>query len=420
MSAGRVAFRDPRAAGISGDMFLGALLDLSGEEGILERVAEAVAGASDRFRRVGVSTARVVRSGLSATRVEVDCDWDARPVPPEEILGEAARAARGVGLSEGARSLAVRVVEILASAESAVHGPGAHLHELASADTLVDAVGAAALMESLGILPGEAEIVSAPPALGSGFAETDHGRVPVPAPATLEIASRAGMPVTGSPAAGELTTPTGAAILAAASARFSWSLPDMVVGGAGRGAGAREIPGIPNVLTVVVGSPHPHPGEGARRLAELATHVDDVPGEILGAAISRLLEEGALDVAAVPTVTKTGRPGHLILVLVDWDRRLDMASALMRETGSAGVRIREVGRVAAERSTGEVAVPVGGREFRVRLKELRVPGGGVRLKSEYEDVVSLSREAGISPREAYDLVSRAIAGARAGEVEGGG
>jgi len=377
-------------------MLLGALVDLGADVEGLKKVADAVCESTPWCASLDVEVSEELRGCLRGVNVEVKCVNKTREAKGSQVLEAVERSAEAVGLGGRAFRMAVEAMETLLKAESRVHGrpPGeVHLHELSSADTVFDIVAVSWCMETLSLLE-DTTVVASPVAVGGGIVEFSHGRLPTPAPATLEILRMGGIPVLGGPVEVELSTPTGAALLVSMADAWSPVHPDMVVEKVGYGAGSTEIPGVPNLLRMSV-------GEALDRmltqepLCVLETDVDDLDGETLGYVMERLLEEGARDVRFVPTVSKKGRPGTLLRALVygeDVDR---MVRLIMAETGTLGVRVLRCVRYVLEREVVPVEVEVGGIRRKVRVKVSRDREGKViQVKPEYEDLRKLAVETG--------------------------
>ena len=256
-----------------------------------------------------------------------------------------------------------------------------HFHEVGSHDTVIDVVGTAAALEVLGV----DDVSSSPVATGMGTVRSAHGFLPNPSPAVVRLL--AGIPTWGRDLSVELTTPTGAAILAAIATRFG-PLPPMRIAATGFGAGAHEIDGLPNCTQVVVGESvdaSPRPGQPVMLLE---TNLDDVTGEVLAHAVERLLAEGAHDAWITPVVMKKGRPGHTVSVLVDPVLAEAVRATLQAETGSLGVRGVLLERWPAARVMGQVDVD--GAPVQVKVS----PG---RVKVEQRDAARVRHPGWRSP-----------------------
>jgi pyridinium-3,5-bisthiocarboxylic acid mononucleotide nickel chelatase len=265
-----------------------------------------------------------------------------------------------------------------------------HLHEVGAVDSIVDVCGAAVALDLL----GWPRVVSAPPELGRGMVKTEHGLLPVPPPAVLELL--AGKPVRPGGPPGEAVTPTGAAILAELCE--VGPLPPFVPRRIGYGVGTRSWPDRPNVLRMTLADPVPTtggPGGGGETLWVLEANLDDCPGQLVARAIEAALEAGALDAWALPCTMKKGRPGILLGALCDEPTRAAVTAALFVETTTLGVRRHAVERDVLDRRLVEVATPHGP----VRVKVALLGGREVGAHPEYDDCLARARERGVPVRE---------------------
>lgn len=395
-----IAWLNP-VSGLSGDMMLGALLDVGAS---LPAVTEAV--ASTGLTGWTLTTAEVHRAGIRATHARVGVTDTASSRPAAVLLDLVARA-RPAPVAR----VATEAIRALAEVEAHIHGVGVadvHLHELGGIDTIVDVVGVAAAVHDLGIT----EVWSAALGLGVGTTSSAHGLIPVPAPATLALLRN--VPVRGIDVASETVTPTGAALLRALGCRYG-PPPAMTVGAAGYGAGTRDTPGRPNVLPVVLGTAPSadvaSSGVASQRqiMTVLETTVDDVTGEVLGHLVDLLLRAGAVDAWIAPVTGKKNRPAHVVTALVHPEAAARVEHTLLRETGSLGVRSHDVSRTALDRTSAEVVVE--GHPIRMKV-------GPYRAKPEYEDVVDVAALTGRTLREASELAEQAWASQKAAQKAG--
>ena len=384
-------------SGISGDMTLAALVSAGWPAGELQSLPGRLG-----LEGVRVGVKDVCRGPLAALQVEVVVETAQQPHRHlrhvEELLARADLPA-----TVRARSLAV--FRRLAEAEAEVHGTSVeqvHFHEVGAADALVDVAGAMLGLERLGVT----RVHASPPRLGQGSVRSEHGLIPVPAPATALLLR--GAPVEIGEVASELTTPTGAALLA--TLVEDWGPPPAFrLERVGTGAGARELAGQPNVLRVLIGEAQEPAGAGSlrhRRVAVLETALDDENPQYLGALLPRLLAAGALDAMVVPSVMKKGRPGMWLVVIAEPERADALARLLLAETTSLGVRVRHDERVELERRAEQVETPFG----LILLKVASLPGGGERAVPEFESVREAAERAGLPLREVAEAALAAWRG----------
>jgi uncharacterized protein (TIGR00299 family) protein len=374
-------------AGVAGDMTLGALVDAGADVDQLLRLLEQlpIGGWSLDFEPV-------MRNGLACTRAVVGTRGDSVVRTWMHIQGVLEEAR----LPDQVRDRAIAAFQALAESEGRLHrrSPAqVHFHEVGGHDTIVDIVGSAASLHLLGV-----DVVAASPiTTGTGVVRSSHGLLPNPAPAVVDLLR--GVPTVGRDINVELTTPTGAAMVKAWASSFG-AMPSMTIAATGYGAGAREIEGMPNCVQVVIGDAAVGgaPVEGVDRpVVVLETNVDDATGETLAHAVSVLVEAGALDAWLTPVVMKKGRPAFVVSVLADVALVGQLASVLLAETGSLGVRVHEVGRWGARRDEAEVQVD--GLPIRVKVS----PG---RVKAEHADVARAARRLG---RPLIEVAARAEA-----------
>jgi len=364
-------------SGISGDMMLGALLDLGADPALLTGLPAALGldGAS-------VTVGSVDRCGIKCVKVDIVDDTE----PVHRHLSDIEAMIQGADLADGARAFALKVFRIVGEAEAQVHGvpvEKVHFHEVGAIDSILDIVGAAVLLDSLGV----DRAVSDPVCVGSGFVNCAHGRLPVPAPATALILH--GVPAYPGEIAKEMTTPTGAALLKALEPEFE--APVLAVTATGYGAGTREFE-QPNCLRLSLGEV----AEAGETIWQIQTNLDDSTGELLGGHFQDLLlERGALDLNLCPVIMKKGRPGQRLEVLCRTADRETVVNAILEETTTIGVRYFPVSRTALPR----VAETVITRFGEIGVKTVTLPSGRTRRTPEYENCRALAVDLGVPVRD---------------------
>jgi pyridinium-3,5-bisthiocarboxylic acid mononucleotide nickel chelatase len=376
------------SSGLSGDMILGALLDLGVEAALFE---ERMAGLR---LPVEIAVRRVRRGGFAALKVDVEVHGHDHV---ERAFADVERIVRRSRFAPAVKDRALAVFKRLFQAEAKVHGrrfKEAHLHEAGADDALVDVVGAAFLLDELGI----ADVYCSPLNVGSGWVRTSHGRLAVPPPAVAELLKNA--PVYAAWVESELVTPTGAAIVAALARRFT-RLPELVYDKVGCGAGTKEFPEIPNILRAYSGEARAF--EADRSVYVVEATIDDASPQLLAHFLDKALELGALDATLSPVVMKKNRLGTKLTLLVADDRREDLIEAVFRETTSIGVRYFPVGRRVLDREMR--AVRVGGQK--IGLKVAKLGGRAVNVQPEYDDLVKAARKTGTPLKE---IAHRAVGG----------
>ena len=371
-------------AGISGDMTVAALLDLGVPLEYLQGELTKLALPADSY---SLSTERVERQHIPALKFEVsvhDHHTHRHYAGIDSMIAAS-------GLSGTVKERARLIFRRLAEAEALVHGVAieeVHFHEVGAVDSIVDIVGTAICLDYLGVV----EMYAAPLPLGSGFVETAHGRLPVPAPATAELLK--GLTVHAECGPGERVTPTGAAILAVLATTCA-PRPAITLTKSGSGAGSKDFNDCPNILRAFLGTSEA--AAGSEDVLEVSCNLDDVTPEVIGYTQELLLESGALDVWLVSVQMKKGRPGVLLTFLCaprDLER---LAALVMAETGTLGVRYAQQRRIVQSRRVEQRSTQFGPLRFKV---------GEYGEKPEYEDCRRIARERGIPCRDVMQQLLR--------------
>ena len=360
------------SAGMSGDMILGALLDLGVDRALFK---ERMGGLR---LPVAIDIRRVRRAGLAALKVDIRVH---RSREIERTFADVERIILRSRFAGAVKDRAAAIFRRLFEAEARVHGRRfgeTHLHEAGADDAMVDIVGCAFLADELGI----GEFYASPLNVGSGWVKTSHGTLPVPPPAVAELLR--GAPVYSAWVASELVTPTGAAI-AATLVRSFVRFPELVYDRIGCGAGSRDFPTLPNVLRVFSGEARHF--EAGKRVFIVEATLDDASPQLLAHFIETALDKGALDATLSPVVMKKNRLGTKLTLLVSVDMMDALIEAVFRETTSIGVRYYPVERRVLERRFERVRVV--GRSVGLKIGSLA--GQDINIQPEYEDCVQASR-----------------------------
>ncbi|MCP4745233.1 MAG: nickel pincer cofactor biosynthesis protein LarC [Desulfobacteraceae bacterium] len=380
-------------SGISGDMTLGALLDLGVPVDWLKAELEKLSISAFDIVADNVSC-----NGIQAVRAKVIYENDHQHRDFDFIQ----KLINNSPFSEKVKQNSLKVFDCIAEAEARIHGcekQKVHFHEVGALDALVDIAGTCLGLEYLNI---DTLICSALP-LGKGFVESQHGTLPVPAPATLEILK--GLPVYGGRQSKEIVTPTGAAIVAALG-RFAESMPYMRIEKTGYGSGTYLLKDQPNLLRIILGkNAQPCSTGNLGKLVKIETAIDDMNPEIFGYLMDKLLNQGALDVFWTPVHMKKSRPGTLVSVLCGLDKRDELSRLIMAETTTLGVRYHDVYRTSLNRRCVEVQTRFGP----VRVKEAELLNGSTRRTPEFEDCKRIAEKNDIALQEVYDLVRKSKA-----------
>jgi uncharacterized protein (TIGR00299 family) protein len=374
-------------SGVSGDMFLGALLDAGLELEQLQTEIEKL-----DLEKFTLRSFKQLDHAISSTRLEIKSSKSHMVRAWKDIRMLIGKS----GLHETIKEKALGVFTCLAEAEAKIHGCPAdevHFHEIGGLDSIIDIIGSVVGLHCLGI----EQLVSSPLPMPRGWIRCAHGLLPLPAPAVCEILKK--VPVYGSEIDEELVTPTGAALVKSLSREFG-DFPAMKIRQTGYGAGNRKLPGdIPNLLRLVIG--YEHQVEEAQEVEILETNLDDWSPEYYPHLCEQLFALGALDVSLTPIHMKKGRPGFLLQVITDLARSLKIRNCIFSETTSIGLRFRREKRMTLPRETGTVKTTWGP----VQVKRVETPAGNV-LYPEFEDCRRVAHEHKVPLKEVYAIVNR--------------
>ncbi len=375
-------------SGISGDMTLGAFLDLGVPLDWLK--AQLLAVPLEGYT---LSVTPRGHHGIQAQKFNVDLQQQ----EAHRNYADIKKLITDSRLSRRVKQNSLAIFDLIAGAEAHIHGVSkdtVHFHEVGAVDSLVDIIGTALCLEYLKI----GRIVSSSLPLGKGTVTSQHGILPVPAPATLAILTE--VPVYGCGIAAEMITPTGAAIIKALAGTYS-DLPSMTVEKIGYGAGSRQLKERPNVLRIVLGrmqEVQPH----QENVVLLETCIDDMNPEIFGYLMETLFQDGALDVYWVPVFMKKNRPGTLIQVLCNPDSKQNISNRILSETTSTGIRYRTIQRMCLPRKIVSVSTEFG----EVEMKQITDLEGKIRLTPEYEVCKKIAQDEEISIRDVYARINQ--------------
>jgi hypothetical protein len=384
-------------SGISGDMMLGALVDAGA---LLEQLNEAVGSLGLPGCRLVAEEVR--KSGIRAVQVTVEC----QPEQHHRHLGDILAMIDAGRLSARQRELARKIFTRLAHAEAKVHGIAVeevHFHEVGAADSIADVVGTAVGWDLLGI----ERAVASPVPTGMGRIHIAHGEFSVPAPATAELLR--GIPLAEAAIPHELTTPTGAAIVATLAERFG-PVPAMTIGRIGCGAGRRDLTQQPNVLRLLLGPSASTNADADCQVCVLETNLDDASGELIGYCTGRLWQAGALDVYTTAIQMKKNRPGVKLSVLCRPTDVEAMEAVLFEETTTLGVRHWTAVRRVLPRQSHQVQTPWGAVEGKIGW----LAAGQARFAPEFESCRRIALERRVPLRDVYEAAQKAF---RIGEVQ---
>jgi len=393
-----VVIIDPQNAGISGNMVLGALIDLGAD---IEGIESVIEHFANHFGPVKMNLEKMDKKGLAATQVNIEA-LDQGSVRYTELV----KIIKDLGPGEmpsRAFDLSLNVFRTLAQAEARVHGidlEDVHFHEVGAADAVADVMGSAYAFYDLKL--HSHKVYGLPLALGGGVKETKHGLLSIPAPATMEILKN--VPTIGGPVAEELTTPTGAALYVNLVDEYCQFQPFLTQKSSGYGAGKMDLD-FPNVLRIITGA-STLPTD---QVALLETNLDNVSGEILGNLFNKLMEQGALDVSMIPVLMKKNRPAQLLRVIVrhqDYER---ISEAIIRETGTLGVRVMPfIHRNILEREIIPIEIEISGTKAKIRIKVGKIGDEIINTAPEYEDARQIADKMEIPIKEVMRMADEAF------------
>ncbi len=381
----RVLYLEP-VGGIAGDMFLAAAIDLGVEVSALEGPLRSLGVPGWTF-----SLSRQERHAITGTHLDVVLDE--KEEHPHRSYRDIDALIGKSALPDRAKQVALAIFKNIGEVEAKVHGTtleAIHFHEVGGVDSIVDICGAALALHLL----GWPDVFTTPPPLGSGTIRIAHGTVPIPVPATLELLKDRPVRFEGK---GELTTPTGAAILKTV-ATFAQP-PELIVERIGYGVGTKDWPDRANVLRASIGR---RSSDTTSVLTVLECNLDDASPQLVGALLETLMNRGALDVWVTPVLMKKSRPGQVLSVLCDAAKRHVLLDTLLLESTSLGVRETQVSRIALERRFHTVTTPYGPVQVKVGLRDGKV----VNVAPEFEDCRALAEKTNVPLKE---VQQRAIA-----------
>ncbi|HJN02058.1 MAG TPA: nickel pincer cofactor biosynthesis protein LarC [Nitrospinota bacterium] len=378
-------------SGISGDMILGALADLGNDFSFIKKELKKL-----DLKGYSLSHKKVKRGVIETTRVDVKVTEKSSS---KRNLKSIISIIKNSGLAEKIKNDSIKIFRRLAEAEATVHGTTInkiHFHEVGAIDSIVDIVGSVIGIHHLNI----SKIVSSSINIGSGFVKCDHGTLPVPAPAVVEILR--GVPCFSSGTRQELTTPTGAAVIATLANEFG-SLPELKTDRVGYGAGGKNLKEMPNALRIILGELS-IANELKKEIFVLETNIDDMNPEFYDVVMEKLFQAGAVDVFLTPIIMKKNRPATKLSVLTQQQNVEMLANEVLKNTTSFGIRFYPVERVMLEREFQEIETVLG----KVKVKIGKRDGEVCHISPEYEHCKKISREQGIPIKKVYEEIQSAI------------
>ncbi len=393
----RIAYLDA-CGGLSGDMLLGAMVDAGLPLEVLEGAVKALG-----LEQIHLEAEKVRKASIAATKLTVRTEHEHHHGHEGHHHGRSAAELKQIiaagELDEAVKQSAIAIINRLAEAEAKIHDMApdeVHFHEVGGLDTVVDIVGAVVGIHELKI----ERLYCSPLPLGHGYVDCAHGRLPLPAPATLELLK--GLPTVGVEIEGETVTPTGAVLAAMLADEFGGP-PPLIVDQVGYGAGSADFDPVPNVVRLWLGEPGPGAaraepgGPVVDRVVQLEANVDDMTPELVPAAMQAMMDAGALDVWVMPITMKKGRPAVMLSALAAPAEAEAVAEAMLRETTSLGVRMAGMERRCLERRQVEVTTDYG----QIDVKVGYLGGEIITASPEYEDCRRAADEHRVSLKDVY-------------------
>jgi uncharacterized protein (TIGR00299 family) protein len=413
----KVAVIDCQVAGIAGDMLVSALVDAGAGK---QKVQDAIFACQDFLKGSKINDAsfeKIVTHGFSATQLKLSYRDGAHERKGSELLRALARTCDSLGMGQRAKTFAQDSLKALVEAEARIHGEdfeNVHLHEASSVDTLADIVGCATALSDLRLY--DATVHATRVAVGGGVLKFSHGTVPNPADAVIHILQGKNFVIQGGPAKEELTTPTGAALLATLARGSVDYYPAMAPEKTGYGAGTKKFDGFANVVRVLAGTAPSGLEKDTVCLVE--TNVDDASGEVMGNMVERLTGAGVKDVTVIPGTTKKSRPTYLVRIVCDNSLLDAVLELLFAESGTLGARVQQVERFVLPRAVVTVPVTIDGNTFNVHVKVARDVSGKkiASAKPEFEDIKVIAARCNMPARRVAELVGAQVALKTGGET----
>lgn len=409
---------DTSNSGISGDMFLSALLGLIETP---ENIIEKLEGLKSLFPDVStlkITLKQIEKKGIKINKLEITIKEKKDHRTAKFLRKGLQKFLANSTLSERGKHYAKKVLDNLISAEAAVHGKNnenIHLHELSSIDTFIDILGVTMILEELELFNHESEIYVSSLPLGGGSIKTAHGILPVPAPATAKILEESNLIIQQGPIDSELVTPTGAALLTALDPSIEQY--EMKLKKIAYSTGEKSFKDFPNILRLLYGDSHAINTSNskqnlmhyAQKIVEIETNIDDASGEEIGDFITSLQEKNIVDVQVIPTTTKKNRTGQIIKILTPPEHKDEIIKFTLLELGTLGIRYRKLDRICVDRSIEKTEIVIREKLYEVSYKLSYIGSDPdnrkiINIKPEYEDLKIISKETQIPVRKLRSLV----------------
>ena len=383
---------DGQSSGISGNMIIGAFVDLGANSDELKEIMEK--SAKD-FGKIDVKFSKVNKHGIEATFCHVDMVEKSKTTHFKEFISKI----NNLKIDEKVKKTSINIFKRIGEAEAKVHGKSlneVHFHEVGASDAVADVIGSVYAYYSLGY--DKQKVIGLPIAVGGGRVETAHGTIPVPAPAVVEILNDAH--IIGGPVMSELATPTGSAIYMELCDEISEFLPNIKPKKTGYGAGKKDFE-HPNVLRIIESKNN----SDRDKIDVIETNIDHLTGEEIGYLFDALSKAGASDVSITPIIMKKNRQGSLLKIISRKEKRDEIIDCIFKETGSLGIRISpNIHRGIAKREFEKKTFNINGKDYEVTFKIAYVNGDVISKRAEFEDLKRIAKDTGIALREVKEMV----------------
>jgi uncharacterized protein (TIGR00299 family) protein len=396
-------------SGMSGDIFLAALLDLVPNSGEILKELKELKDELSGVSKLNIDLIKVIRSGIQANQLKIEIKESKNSRTATALQNALNSFLEKKSYSDPAKSYARKALNLLIYAEAEVHGKLAekiHLHELSSVDTLIDILGVSKVLDELGAFHKNFKILCSYLPAGGGTIQSAHGLLPVPAPATLKILEKSNLTLYDGPIDSELVTPTGAALLV--SLNIDAFPYDLNLEKVAYSVGQKEFKDFLNICRIFYGELKPMAlvnedhslNAYIEPVVEIETNVDDVSGEVLGNFIEIMELEDILDIQVIPSISKKNRPGHIIKILCRPENPFDIISKVIDELGTLGVRYKVINRVCVDRLIEKYNVEIDNKSYDLNFKisfiETEKGKKIVNIKPEYEEIKEISKKSGLS------------------------
>jgi uncharacterized protein (TIGR00299 family) protein len=409
----KVVVIDTQVAGISGDMFLSALVDCGANK---NRIINNIKMIEKLFSDTRIKKIEFINSesnGIRATKFLFEIEEKILERKASEMLRILANCCDVTNLSEMAKKFVMETIKTIVRAESRIHDKEVidlHLHESSSIDTAADIIGSATALDDLNLF-FDTTFYSTKVAVGGGTTQFSHGTVPNPTNAVLEIFRILEIPITGGPAHTEMTTPTGAAILAGLNPKIISTYPEFIPHKIGYGAGFKKFEGIPNILRISIGKSNIHDSIQLDTVSVLETNIDDMSGEMMGHLVEKLSKQdvGVKDVTLVSGITKKNRPVHILKVTCSEDIEKGIIELIFNETGTLGIRKTINERYKLERFSVLLPIIIENREYIISVKISKdQQGKTINVKPEFDNIREIANNLGLSLKRTMETVNNLI------------